>query len=71
MSTKRTLSLVVFASLPVLSFGQPPEPATPAIPPPPPTVFSNPRAGHDDPRIGLKPGLYDAGEAASGLERIT
>jgi hypothetical protein len=34
------------------------------------TVYSNPRAGADDPRIGLKGGLYDAGEAAFGLERI-
>jgi hypothetical protein len=31
----------------------------------------NPRAGADDPRIGLKAGLYDAGEAAFGLERLT
>src|SRR5580692_10374647 len=31
----------------------------------------NPRSGADDPRIGLKPGLYDAGEAAFGLERLT
>ncbi len=30
----------------------------------------NPRAAADDPRIGLKPGLYDAGEAAFGLERL-
>ena len=30
----------------------------------------NPRAASNDPRIGLKPGLYDAGEAASGLERL-
>lgn len=33
-------------------------------------VPSNPRAGSDDPRIGLKPGLYDAGEAAFGMERL-
>lgn len=33
-------------------------------------VFSNPRASADDPRIGLKAGLYDAGEAAFGLERL-
>lgn len=39
--------------------------------PPPPTVYSNPRAGSDDPRIGLKPGLYDAGTAASGLQLLT
>ena len=31
---------------------------------------SNPRASADDPRIGLKAGLYDAGEAASGMERL-
>jgi hypothetical protein len=31
---------------------------------------SNPRAPADDPRIGLKAGLYDAGEAASGMERL-
>ena len=24
-----------------------------------------------DPRVGLKPGMYDAGEAAMGMERIT
>ncbi len=30
----------------------------------------NPRSAPDDPRIGLKPGLYDAGEAAFGLERL-
>jgi hypothetical protein len=34
------------------------------------TVPVNPRSGPDDPRIGLKAGLYDAGEAASGLERL-
>jgi hypothetical protein len=33
-------------------------------------VPSNPRASSDDPRVGLKAGLYDAGEAASGLERM-
>src|SRR5580698_536399 len=38
--------------------------------PPKSTVYTNPRASADDPRIGLKPGLYDAGEAAFGMERI-
>jgi hypothetical protein len=33
-------------------------------------VYTNPRASSDDPRVGLKAGLYDAGEAASGLERL-
>ena len=31
-----------------------------------PSVYTNPRAGADDPRVGLKAGLYDAGEAAFG-----
>ena len=30
----------------------------------------NPRASSDDPRVGLKAGLYDAGEAAFGMERL-
>ncbi|HLW76020.1 MAG TPA: hypothetical protein VKS01_03525, partial [Bryobacteraceae bacterium] len=30
----------------------------------------NPRAPKDDPRVGLKAGLFDAGEAASGLQRM-
>src|SRR5258707_3041789 len=34
------------------------------------TVYTNPRASSDDPRIGLKGGLYDAGEAAFGMQRI-
>ena len=35
-----------------------------------PAVYSNPRASADDPRIGLKGGLHDAAEAASGLEKV-
>src|SRR6202043_1355698 len=35
-----------------------------------PSVYTNPRAGADDPRVGLKAGLYDAGEASSGLQRL-
>src|SRR5215467_2783938 len=35
-----------------------------------PFVFVNPRAPATDPRVGLKAGLNDAGEAASGLQRI-
>jgi hypothetical protein len=36
----------------------------------PSAIYFNPRSGPDDPRIGLKPGLYDAGEAASGLKLL-
>jgi hypothetical protein len=34
------------------------------------SVYTNPRSGTDDPRVGLKAGLYDAGEASFGLERL-
>ena len=34
------------------------------------SVYVNPRSGPDDPRIGLKGGLYDSGEAAFGLEHV-
>jgi hypothetical protein len=37
---------------------------------PPSTVYVNPRSGPDDPRIGLKAGLYDAGTAAMGLTLV-
>jgi hypothetical protein len=36
-----------------------------------PSVFVNPRAGSDDPRIGLKGGMHDAAFAASGLQLLT
>ena len=36
-----------------------------------PSVFVNPRAGADDPRIGLKAGYHDAGDAKSGLALVT
>ncbi|HXA51585.1 MAG TPA: hypothetical protein VNV86_14810 [Candidatus Acidoferrum sp.] len=57
------VSLALSLSFPVLCAAQATAPA--------PAVATNPRAPSDDPRIGLKGGLYDAGEAASGLERLT
>jgi hypothetical protein len=60
-----TISVSLCVFFPVLCAGQS---ATP--PPSNPTVFSNPRAASDDPRVGLKGGLYDAGEAAFGMQRI-
>ena len=61
MIAQRKSRICFVASLvfPVLCAGQTAKP-----------VYSNPRAAADDPRIGLKSGLYDAGEAASGLEKI-
>jgi hypothetical protein len=47
----------------------PPNPVDPSKDAPP-KVYSNPRSGPDDPRIGLKPGLYDAGEAIFGLQKV-
>jgi LVIVD repeat len=46
--------------------------AAPAIPDHPldPSVYVNPRSPADDPRTGLKGGLYDAGSAISGLQLI-
>jgi len=67
------LALAVSLAVPALCLAQNPTPP-PAPPDPskaaPPKVYSNPRAGADDPRIGLKPGLYDAGEAIFGLEKV-
>ena len=46
--------------------------ASPAVktPPAPPSVFVNTRSGPDDPRVGLKGGLYDAGTAKLGLQLV-
>ena len=66
-------ALLASMALPALCLAQNPTPP-PNQPDPskalPPKVYSNPRAGADDPRIGLKPGLYDAGEAIFGLEKV-
>jgi hypothetical protein len=60
-----TVSLSLSLSLPVLCAAQTAAPVSPKS-----TVYTNPRASSDDPRIGLKAGLYDAGEAAFGMERL-
>ncbi len=52
--------VALLTALPVLAVAQAGGAAAP----------SNPRAGSDDPRVGLKAGLYDAGEAQAGLERL-
>ncbi len=54
-----TTSLVLSASFAAFCAAQASAPAP-----------GNPRSGADDPRIGLKAGLYDAGEAAFGMERL-
>ena len=56
-------SLAVSALFPILCLAQTKASA-------PATVYSNPRASTDDPRVGLKAGLYDAGEAIFGLEKL-
>ncbi len=57
-----TYSLAVSALFPILCLGQTKGSAAS-------TVSSNARAT-DDPRVGLKPGLYDAGEAIFGLVKV-
>jgi hypothetical protein len=37
----------------------------------PPKVFVNPRSGADDPRVGLKGGLYDAATAIFGMQLVS
>jgi hypothetical protein len=46
--------------------------ASPAAktPPAPPSVFVNARSGPDDPRVGLKGGLYDANTAILGMKLV-
>src|SRR5260221_1491716 len=61
-----TLSLALSAFVPVLCAGQTSAPPSTRLSAP-----SNPRASSSDPRIGLKGGLYDAGEAAFGMEKVT
>jgi hypothetical protein len=61
--SRLTLALAVSAFLPTLGSGQDKVSA-------PSTVATNPRASSTDPRVGLKAGLYDAGEAASGLVKV-
>src|SRR6516164_7133332 len=58
-----TLSLAVSAFFPIFCAEQASAPALSK-------VSSNPRAPSDDPRVGLKGGLYDAGEAVFGMEKL-
>ena len=68
-SVSAAFALSVLCAVP--SFGQ--GPAQPAVPEHvvPPTVYVNARSGPDDPRTGLKGGLYDAGQAISGMELVS
>jgi hypothetical protein len=65
------LSFALSVVFPALCAAQPQQQQQAPPNPPPPTVYSNPRAPADDPRIGLKPGLYDAGTASFGMQLIT
>src|SRR5260370_24924306 len=60
-----TLSLALSVFFPVLGAGQTSAPASAR-----PSAPSNPRSSSDDPRVGLKAGLYDAGEAVFGMEKV-
>src|ERR1700688_200607 len=65
LSGAAAISLSLCVSFPLLCTGQTTAPASSNT-----SVFSNPRASSDDPRVGLKGGLYDAGEAAFGMKLI-
>src|SRR5450432_3604485 len=60
-----TIALALSIVFPVLCSGQTSTPGLSNAP-----VLSNPRAPSDDPRVGLKGGLYDAGEASFGMQRL-
>src|SRR5271165_5124600 len=67
--TRISLALA-FAALSAGQNNGPGSAAAPATGTVPSTVYVNPRASADDPRIGLKAGLYDAGEAIFGLQKL-
>jgi hypothetical protein len=77
-TTGNMFGLAVMASAAVVCSAQTTTPpaAAPAAPVAkavytPPTVFVNPRSGADDPRVGLKGGLYDAATAISGMQLVS
>ena len=71
----RSLALFVCFAACGVGAAQTPAPG-PSMPPPakvapkPPSVYVNPRSGPDDPRVGLKGGLYDAATASLGLQLV-
>lgn len=69
MKLKRPISLIPLATLLALAVGDAMPVAAQAVPdepPPEPTFTWDP----NDPRVGLAPGWFDAGEAISGLEKV-
>jgi hypothetical protein len=76
-TTGNMFGLAVMASAAVVCSAQTTPPAAaPAAPVAkavytPPTVFVNPRSGADDPRVGLKGGLYDAATAIFGMQLVS
>jgi hypothetical protein len=75
-STRNVLALALTLSATGLCVAQTTTTASSAppvaakTPPKPPSVFVNARSGSDDPRVGLKGGLYDAGTALLGLQLV-
>jgi hypothetical protein len=67
-----SLALSLSAGLCAAQTAAPGPSVTPAakMPPKPPTVYVNPRSGTDDPRVGLKGGLYDAQTAILGMSLV-
>jgi hypothetical protein len=74
-STRNVLALALTVSVAGVCAAQTTTTAsgvTPTVktPPKPPNVFVNARSGSDDPRVGLKGGLYDAGTAILGMQLV-
>ena len=74
-STRNTLALALALSAAGLCAAQTTTTASAAppaakTPPTPPSVFVNPRSGPEDPRVGLKGGLYDASTAILGMQLV-
>ena len=64
MNSKRlAAALLVTFSAPLAAMAQTANPVASS-------VYVNPRSGPDDPRVGLKGGLYDAGTAAMGMKLV-
>ena len=64
------LAAALTLALPVLAAAQMDMSHEKSATPTPSTVYVNPRSGPDDPRVGLKGGLYDAATAAMGIKLL-
>ena len=67
---RRCRCVALSACLPMVCLAQGPAASTAPVATPAVTVYVNPRSGADDPRVGLKGGLYEAKTAEMGMHLI-